>query len=163
MCPLFLLLKYRGGLIMYKMIDETIKYIMDSDYGDIITHEDMADLLELSKGSQLYYFAISRMNKTLLNKSKMLVNIPKVGYQIVKPDDYSGCAVKTYIKGVKKMKLSKKILEKAPTDLMSQEAINKHNMVYDRVCAKLANADAGVKELKKITTNTFNVVSNERF
>lgn len=147
---------------MNEMLDVAINYILESEYGEIITHDDMSDLLQLSKGSQLYYFAISKMNKILLNKSKMLMNIQKVGYQIVEPDNYAGCAVKTYVKGVKKMKLSKKILEKAPIELMSEEAIEKHNKVYDRVCNRLANANAGVKELKKITTKTLNVVSNER-
>lgn len=132
-------------------MDKLIDKILNSDYGDIITHKEIGEIIEEEPGTQFYYFKISKANKKLLNKSKMLQNINRVGYKIVEPGEYCDVAVKTLIKGRDKMLHSKKIMEKAPTNKMTSLEIKRHNETYDRLSTFVANVKAGVNSVKKVS------------
>lgn len=132
-------------------MNELFQKVMSMDYGETITHDEMKEIIKEEPGSQFYYFKISKVNKKLLNESKLLKNVSRVGYKIVEPGEYCDVAVSTLIKGKKKILHSKKIMEKAPTNKMTKQELNRHNQTYDRLCVVTANVEAGVKSVRKVS------------
>lgn len=102
-------------------------------YGDFISHEQIATLIEEPYGTNKYGSTIAKAKKLLLKKyNKAIENIPGDGYRLTKPGDFVQQSLKHYKRGFNEMQRGYDTLEHAPTKDMSKEEISTYRRVHDR-------------------------------
>lgn len=118
--------------------------INELNYGDVITHQQISDLIEEDYPSNKYTSTIAKAKKILLKKySKTIENIVGDGYRVVSPGDFVQQSLKHYRRGFTEMQKGYDTLEYAPIKDMSKEDLNTYRRVHDRAIT-LAAAMKGV-------------------
>lgn len=78
--------------------------INELNYGDVITHQQIASIIEEDYPSNKYTSTIAKARKLLLKKyNKTIENITGDGYRVVSPDDFVGQSLKHYKRGFNEM------------------------------------------------------------
>lgn len=93
----------------------------DSDYGSIIFHERIEEIVGYKRGPK-YYAIVNRWKKEMLREaSRHIECINKTGYQIVKPELFRASAKKQLKLGHKRMRKAGEIAVNTPLHLVSDE------------------------------------------
>lgn len=127
-------------------------YIENLEYGEVITHQKIENIIECKYGNQRYNSIVSKAKWLLLEKEKFIENIRGQGYRVVEPDKYTDESIKYLKKGFNEISKSDKIQKYAPVDLMSMQQAQVHRNVSDRLSvlkAHVYGAKAEIKLLKK--------------
>lgn len=99
--------------------------INELNYGDVITHQQIASIIEEDYPSNKYTSTISKAKKILLKKyNKTIENIVGDGYRIVSPGDFVQQSLKHYKRGFSQMQKGYDTLTYAPIKDMSKEEID---------------------------------------
>lgn len=120
-------------------------------YGDFISHEQIATIIEEPYGSNKYTGTISKAKKVLLKKyNKTLECIIGDGYRLVNPGDFVQQSLKHYKRGFNEMGKGYEVLEYAPTKDMSKEDLNTYRRVHDRAITLAAAMKGASVELRTL-------------
>lgn len=121
-------------------------------YGDFISHEQIASVIEEDYPSNKYTSTIAKAKKILLKKySKTIENIIGDGYRVTNPDDFVQKSLKHYKRGFTEMQKGHDTLEYAPVGDMSAEGRIVHQRVYDRAVILQASMRGTSIELKLLS------------
>ena len=116
-----------------------VSSIKDLQYGDIIPHENLAQMIDETYGTSHYRSLITKAKKILENQYGIfLQSVHGEGYKIVKPDDTTDVSLGHYKRGFKAMNKGYKALKNAPISQMTAEGRERYRKVADR--AELLNA-----------------------
>lgn len=125
--------------------------INELNYGDVITHEQIASLIEEDYPSNKYTSTIAKAKKLLLKKyNKVIENIPGDGYRLTNPGDFVNQSLKHYKRGFVQMQMGYDTLEYAPTKDMSKEELSTYRRVHDRAITLAAAMKGASVELKTL-------------
>lgn len=120
-------------------------------YGDFISHEQIATIIEEPYGSNKYAGTISKAKKVLLKKyNKTLECIIGDGYRLVNPGDFVQQSLKHYKRGFNEMGKGYEVLEHAPIKDMSKEDLNTYRRVHDRAITLAAAMKGTSVELRTL-------------
>lgn len=120
-------------------------------YGDFISHEQIATIIEEPYGSNKYASTISKAKKVLLKKyNKTLECIIGDGYRLVNPDDFVQQSLKHYKRGFNEMGKGYEVLEYAPTKDMTKEGRDTYRRVHDRAITLAAAMKGASVELRTL-------------
>ena len=123
----------------------------EMNYGDFISHEQIAALIEEPYGTNKYTSAIAKTKKILLKKyNKTLDNVVGDGYRLVNPDDFVQQSLKHYKRGFGEMQKGYKVLEHAPTKDMTKEGREAYRRVHDRAITLAAAMKGASVELRTL-------------
>ena len=125
--------------------------INELNYGDVITHQQIASVIEEEYPSNKYSSTIAKTKKLLLKKyNKTLENVVGDGYRLVKPGDFVQQSLKHYKRGFNEMGKGYEVLEHAPIKDMSKEDLNTYRRVHDRAITLAAAMKGTAVELKTL-------------
>ena len=125
--------------------------ISELNYGDVITHQQIASMIEEDYPSNKYASTIAKAKKLLLKKyNKTLENIVGDGYRLVSPDDFVQQSLKHYKRGFVEMGKGYDTLEYAPTKDMTPEGLDAYRRVHDRAVILQASMKGTAVELKTL-------------
>lgn len=127
-----------------QQVEKLVNHVVKKDYGTIIYHNEIANLLGVKYGSHEYRSIVQRAKKKLLEAGKMIDCVRGQGYEIVMPDDYTGSSVKEMINGARRIDKGSRIMRNAPVQKMSPAGLESYNLVNDRLHI-LQAAVAGAK------------------
>jgi hypothetical protein len=130
---------------------EIVNQAMFWNYGDLKTHEEIANMVYLKHTTQKYRTAIAKANKKLIEHGKMLKCVRNQGYIVIAPDEYLNESYECKRKAVKQFDTSHQILENAPLEHMAEEARKKHLIAYDRSSTLQSMLHGGLKQIGVIT------------
>lgn len=139
------------SIIAKEIIERVSHEIAGEEYGKILSHIELARMLEQDPCSRAYYGAIARVNKVLTEQGKMIENIHKLGYRIVRPDDYSTHALSRYKQGARAISKGERVLRYAPVQDMSESGRIEYRAITDRAFALRAHMEGAIVELKLIS------------
>lgn len=123
----------------------------EMNYGDFISHEQIATLIEEPYGTNKYGSTIAKAKKLLLKKyNKAIENIPGDGYRITSPDDFVQQSLKHYKRGFNEMQKGYDTLEYAPTKDMTKEGRDIYRRVHDRAITLAAAMKGASVELRTL-------------
>ena len=131
-----------------EVIKKVVEQVQAMDYGDTLTHQQLAADLEIKYPSNEYRSAISKVQSECLERGKMLENIVKIGYRITAPDDYSSRALRQYKQGARRISRGQKMLDYAPIDKMSQNGLMQYRNIKDRSSALAEHLSGAIVELR---------------
>lgn len=125
--------------------------INELSYGDFISHEQIASVIEESYGTNKYTSTIAKAKKILLKKyNKTIESIVGDGYRVTSPGDFVQQSLKHYKRGFNEMGKGYDILEHAPIKDMSKEDLNTYRRVHDRAITLAAAMKGAAIELKTL-------------
>ena len=125
--------------------------INEMNYGDVITHKQIASIIEEDYPSNKYSTTIAKTKKILLKKyNKTIENIVGDGYRIVSPGDFVQQSLKHYKRGFVEMGKGYEMLTYAPTKDMSKEDLNTYRRVHDRAITLAAAMKGAAVELRTL-------------
>lgn len=128
--------------------------INELNYGDVITHQQIASIIEEEYPSNKYSSTIAKAKKLLLKKfNKTLECIIGDGYRLVNPGDFVQQSLKHYKRGFNEMGKGYEVLEHAPIKDMSKEDLNTYRRVHDRAVTLAAAMKGTAVELKTLGEN----------
>lgn len=123
----------------------------EMNYGDFISHEQIAALIEEPYRTNKYSSTIAKAKKILLKKyNKTLENITGDGYRLAKPDDFVQQSLKHYKRGFGEMQKGFEVLEHAPTKDMTKEGRDTYRRVHDRAITLAAAMKGASVELRTL-------------
>ena len=125
--------------------------IMVLNYGDIISHGEIAIILDEPYDTNIYRAAIARAKKSLLKIGKFIESVQGKGYRVVAPDDYNKLTISQFAQGVKKIKKGNDILTYAPTNDMSDIGRDIHRNITDRCNIIYASVTSSCVELNLLS------------
>ena len=134
-----------------KIIREAANKIIGMEYGDVIMHSEIAEMIGADYRTKGYYTAMRKIHKICLENSKFLESVHKIGYRIVIPDDYSKNARNQIEKGVKRIIVAEAIMAYAPLDEMSVIARQRHLEQADHIRRLSAYMTAGSVEVNLLS------------
>jgi hypothetical protein len=124
--------------------------IKELNYGDIIFHNQIAEIIDEKYPSNKYTSTIAKARKILLKNGICLENVVGDGYRVVEPDNFVDHSLKHYKRGFNEMQKGYDTLTYAPTKDMTPEGRETYRRVNDRAVT-LAAAMKGVSvELKTL-------------
>lgn len=122
------------------------------NYGDIITHIQISEVIMEKYPSSKYSTEISKTRKILLKKyGKIIENISGDGYRVVMPDNYVDNSMKHYKRGFNEMQKGYDTLSHAPIKDMSKEGLQTYRRVNDRAVILAASLKGVSVELKMLS------------
>lgn len=125
--------------------------ISELAYGDFISHEQIATLIEEPYGTNKYGSTIAKAKKLLLKKyNKAIENVIGDGYRIVNPDDFVQQSLKHYKRGFVQMQKGYDTLANAPVKDMTEEGRAIYTRVHDRAVILQASMRGASIELKTL-------------
>lgn len=124
--------------------------IKELNYGDIITHEQIAKAIDVEYPSPKYGSTIAKAKKILSAVGIYLENIMGDGYRVVEPDNVVDHSLKHYKKGFNEMQKGFDTLTNAPTKNMSQEGLETYRRVHDRALVLNASMKGASVELRTL-------------
>lgn len=128
-----------------------VEIIMNLNYGDAISHSEIAKAIEESYGTAKYRSTIQKARKILLKDyGRILETVRGNGYRVVKPDDYVDHSLRQYKSGFNRIKKGTSILSHAPTKDMSFEGRETYRRVNDRAMILNASMKGAAVELKTL-------------
>lgn len=133
-------------------IDAAVSLICSRQYGDGISHAEIAQCIGEHHKSQKYRNVIDAVKKRCVDNGKMIQSIRGYGYQIIRPDDYTEVSVKRIVSGAKQIDKGVKILAHAPVSQMTQPGLEAYRRTSDRVQilqASLAGATVEINMLSR--------------
>lgn len=126
--------------------------ISELNYGDVITHQQISELIEEDYPSNKYTSTIAKAKKILLRKyNKTIENITGDGYRTVEPDNFVDQSLKHYKRGFNEMQKGFDTLEHAPTKDMTEEGLITYRRVHDRAVILAASMRGASVELKTLS------------
>lgn len=129
-----------------------VEELSKMNYGDFISHEQIALMIEEEYPSNKYTSTIAKAKKILLKKyNKTIENIPGDGYRIVAPDDFVQQSLKHYKRGFGEIKKGHDTLSYAPVQDMTEEGRAIYTRVYDRAVILQASMQGVKTELKTLS------------
>lgn len=121
------------------------------NYGDFISHEQIASIIEEDYPSNKYSTTIAKTKKILLKKyNKTIENIPGDGYRLTNPDDFVQQSLKHYRRGFNEMEKGYDTLAYAPVQDMTLEGWDAYRRIYDRAITLQAAMKGASVELKTL-------------
>lgn len=120
-------------------------------YGDILSHDQIASMIDVEYPSNKYRSEITKTRKILLKKGIVLESISGDGYRLVEPDNFVDHSLKHYKRGFNEMQKGYEILENAPTKNMNKEGLDTYRRVYDRAVSLAASMKGVSVELKTLS------------
>lgn len=108
--------------------------LMEMNYGDIIKHEQIAEVINVKYPSNTYTSTIAKTRRILLKNGRCLENIVGDGYRILQPDGFVDHSLKHYKRGFNEMKKGYETLVNAPTKDMTTEGRNTYRRVHESRC-----------------------------
>ena len=102
------------------------------NYGTVILHTQISDMIHEEYPSNKYTSTISKARKILLKKGIVLESIIGDGYRIVEPDNVVNQSLKHYKRGFNEMQKGYDTLEYAPTKDMTPEGRETYRRIHDR-------------------------------
>ena len=121
------------------------------NYGDVITHQQISQVIQENYPSTKYSSTIQKTKKILLKKyGKVIENIVGDGYRVVMPDDFVNHSLKHYKRGFNEMQKGHDTLSYAPTKDMTQEGREIYRRVNDRAITLAATMKGVSVELKML-------------
>lgn len=133
---------------LYPEFKELLEVALNWDYGTVHTHEEIAKIMCLEPKSGRYYSAVATANKRLLDTQKMLKVVPKVGYKVCEPAEYTAEAVRQIKLSKKRSNKAVMIATLAPIDKMTLDEQIKHRQISDRAMSYHAMVSGVVVESK---------------
>lgn len=130
-----------------------VEKMLNLDYGETITHDDLSKDFVVKYDSGIYRRYITALKHECLENGKLLENILRIGYRITNPDDYSRQALTQFKYAAKKIKKGEKILNHAPINDMSKEGLTEYRQINDRARALNAHISGAIVELKLLKNN----------
>ena len=128
-----------------------VEKLNELSYGDFISHEQIATLIEEPYGTNKYTSVIAKAKKIKMKKyNKTIENIVGDGYRLVSPDDFVNQSLKHYKRGFNEMKKGYEVLEYAPTKNMTKEGRDAYRRVHDRAITLAAAMKGASVELKTL-------------
>lgn len=125
--------------------------INEMNYGDVITHKQIASIIEEDYPSNKYSTTIAKTKKILLKKyNKTLECIIGDGYRVTDPDDFVNQSLKHYKRGFNEMRKGYEVLEYAPTKDMTKEGRDTYRRVHDRAITLAAAMKGASVELRTL-------------
>ena len=123
----------------------------EMNYGDFISHEQIATLIEEPYGTNKYTSVIAKTKKILLKKyNNTIANIVGDGYRLTSPGDFVQQSLKHYKRGFTEMQKGYDTLEYAPIKDMSKEDLNTYRRVHDRAITLAAAMKGASVELRTL-------------
>lgn len=123
----------------------------DLNYGDFISHNEIASVIEEPYRTNKYASVIAKTKKILLKKyNKTIENVIGDGYRLVNPDDFVQQSLKQYKRGFSQMQKGYNTLEHAPTKDMTPEGLDTYRRVHDRAITLQAAMKGVSTELKTL-------------
>lgn len=135
-------------MLNVEKVEKLVNQITNMEYDKILTHQELAYLLDVSYKSRQYRDYMVKIKKELLERGKALQTVYKTGYRIANPDNYSDMAINQYKLGFNRLSKGEKILKYAPVKDMSKQGIDTYRQVADRANQLHANLAGGVVELQ---------------
>lgn len=133
-----------------EILAETISKL---NYGDVLKHSTIANIIQEDYPSQKYTSTIAKAKKILLNKyNRCIESIVGDGYRVVKPDDYVNHSLKHYKRGFNEMSKGAATLQHAPVQDMTTEGRTIFRRVYDRAVILNASLKGASVELKTLSS-----------
>ena len=106
----------------------------DWEYGQSITHQEIADIMSLPYGSQQYYQNVRACNEKLKeDANRHLVTLPKHGYKVAEPAEHMTECMKKMQQAYATTGHANKILFAAPVDKLTDEEKERYYNTTDRV------------------------------
>ena len=136
-----------------KKSEVLVEAIKGLNYGDIISHSQIANVIEEPYPSNKYASTISKTRRALQKDGIYLENIIGDGYRIVEPDKVVTHSLKHYKRGFNEMQKGFDTLINAPVRDMSEEGRDTHRRVYDRAVILSASMQGAAVELKALGQN----------
>jgi len=128
-----------------------LEKLNELNYGDFISHNEIASLIKEPYGTNKYGSTIAKTKKLLLKKhNKAIENVVGSGYRLVNPDDFVGQSLKHYKRGFNEMGKGYAVLEYAPTKDMTKEGLATYRRVHDRAITLAAAMKGASVELKTL-------------
>lgn len=142
-----------NDLIQNKKKSEVlIEAIMSLNYGDVITHKIISEIIEEPYPSVKYNSVVQKVRKSLLKDySRCIEAIFGEGYRVVQPDDFVNQSLKHYKKGFKEIQKGSDTLTHAPVSDMTEEGKTVYRRVHDRTVILNASLQGAKVELKKLS------------
>lgn len=152
-----------NDLIQNKKKSEVlIEAIMSLNYGDVITHKIISEIIEEPYPSVKYNSVVQKVRKSLLKDySRCIEAIFGEGYRVVQPDDFVNQSLKHYKKGFKEIQKGSDTLTHAPVSDMTEEGKTVYRRVHDRTVILNASLQGAKVELKKVKREKTPVCSRE--
>lgn len=121
------------------------------NYGDVITHQQIADLIQEKYPSPKYSSTVQKARKILLKQyGKIIENIVGDGYRVVQPDSFVDHSLKHYKRGFNEMQKGYDTLSHAPSKDMTPEGRAIYRRVNDRAVTLAATMKGVNVELKML-------------
>ena len=124
--------------------------ILQLNYGELITHEEISSIIKEEYGSPRYSTVIQQTKAQLLKKQRAIESIRGQGYRVVEPDAFVDLSLNYYKKGFNEMQKGSDTLRFAPAKDMSIEGRNIYHRVQDRANALQAVLNGASVELKTL-------------
>jgi hypothetical protein len=137
-----------------------VKEALNWEYGSIHSHKEVGNILGLTPGTDLYYYAVSKAKKVLLTHGKLIDSIRDIGYQTLMPDDYNPHSVKVVNQGKKKVRIAVQVLSNAPEEQMTDHAKTARRKLYDRTVSLETEMNKRIVGLERLTRKPAITVRN---
>lgn len=148
-------------MIMKKPEEILAESIIDREFGELISHDEIERIIGYPKKSGKYYSVIRSANRILRSQSKAIENVPKEGYRIIKPGDYVKVSLRHYKKGFNEIKKGKDTLDLAPVNDMTDEERAAYTRVHDRSILLHASMEGALCELKTLGVKKHPLLPNK--
>lgn len=137
-----------------KKAEELAEYITKLEYGLVVIHSTIADIIGEPYGSSKYRSIVNQTKKILQEKySRHIESVHKLGYRIIEPDNTVNLSLRHYNRGAREMQRGQNVLVNAPVNDMSQEGRETYRRVYDRAMLLNATVQKASVELKTVSKN----------
>lgn len=127
--------------------------ISNLNYGDVIYHTKISQIIDEPYGSNKYRTIIHQTKKILQQQfQRHIESINKCGYRVVDPDKTVDLSIRHYTRGFNEVQKAQDVLTNAPVQDMSAEGKQIFRNVYDRaqiLNAAFMGATVEIKELSR--------------
>ena len=124
--------------------------ILAMNYGDVVTHKEIASIIEETVGSHKYTSTIQKTKKILLNNHRAIESVRGQGYRLVEPDNFVDLSLSHYKRGFNEMQKGANTLKSAPVNDMTDEGRRVYRRVQDRAITLQAAMNGAKVELKTL-------------
>lgn len=141
--------------------EKLVDHVLESmDYGQMITHTEISIIMSIKEKSHKYRTEVTKANRTLIEKGKMLKSRPGTGYIVLEPDRYIDEAQLKFKHGANRAEQAFSIFAFAPVSLMSPEAKETYHIVESGVKHAVAMVIGGLKEIKLLNRKNISIQTN---
>lgn len=134
-------------------ISSLVEQICSMNYGDCITKAQIATIIEEAEDTQHFRDVANAAVRRCIDAGHMVECVRKVGYRVVRPDDYTKKSVRQIFAGARRIDHGVKILSNAPVKDMSLSGIETYNRVSDSVIRLKASITGAKVEINMLATS----------